>query len=427
MRGASARTVRAAGAGLALASLGAVLGAAASRGRLRAQIRSSASDLERANVEAVRHARLLQAILDSTQDGIAVIDGQGEPLLHNPAALAILGPRDKRDAGRRQVDHGFFHLDGQTPFAPQEQPLTRALNGQASDQVLMLVRNDDHPAGSVISVCAVPLTAPDGRRGAVAVFHDVSALRQHEADLVSFAGIVAHDLKSPLSSILGFTEMARDEAAETSPDTVVLLDRVLATSRRMAQLIDDLLSYASARDGDLEAEDLDLQAAVDAVIDERFAAADLIVAAPAPEVQVGPLPAVHADPAMVYQLLDNLIGNALKYTPPGRPARLDVTAGPDTPGWTRIEIADHGIGIPPGQHLAVFEDFHRAQPNGQYAGTGLGLAICQRIVSRHGGRIGVQDNPGGGARFWFTLPSAQVRATPGHRARDTASARAGTR
>jgi signal transduction histidine kinase len=385
---------------------------ASGRVRLRAQKRVAASDLELANAEAVRHAGLLQAILDSSSDGIAVVDGHGESLLHNPAAKAILGALDDSGTDRWQAHYGIYHPDGKTPFEPEELPLERALAGQASEQVPMLIRNDTNPSGSVISVCARPLLDPNGQHGAVAVFHDVTALRHHEADLASFAGIVAHDLKSPLTAIMGFTELARDEVADLSPAAIPVLERVLATSRRMAQLIDDLLSYASARDSALDAADLDLKAVVDAVITDRFAAAELAPDVPAPQAHVGPLEAVHADSAMIRQVLDNLIGNALKYTPPGQPARLDVTSAPCAPGWIRVEIADRGIGIPQGQHHAVFEDFHRAHPRADYAGTGLGLAICARIITRHGGRIGVNDNPGGGARFWFTLPAAEAQTPP---------------
>jgi hypothetical protein len=107
---------------------------------------------------------------------------------------------------------------------------------------------------------------------------------------------------------------------------------------------------------------------------------------------------------MLRHVLDNLIGNAVKYVRPAAPARVGITATPAGPGWTRIEVADRGIGIPDAEKPAVFERFHRAHAAAGYAGTGLGLAICKRIVERHGGEIGVDDNPGGGTRFHFTLP-----------------------
>ncbi len=412
MYGLSVLGARTACAGLGLVGVGVILGAASARARFSAQVRDRTSDLEKANAQAVRHAELLRAILDSSSDGIAVVDEHGESLLHNPAAKDILGALDDSGTERWQAHYGIYHPDGKTPFDSDELPLVRALAGRASEQVMMLIRNDSNPAGSVISVCAQPLVDPNGQHGAVAVFHDVTALRQREADLISFAGVVAHDLKSPLTAIMGFAEVARDKVADLSPAAFSQLGRVLTNGRRMEQLIDDLLSYVSSRDSAIDAVDLDLKTMVDAVVADRFTAVDLVPDAPAPQAHIGPLAAVHADPAMIRRLLDNLVGNALKYTPPGHPARLDISTTPAGSGWVRVEIADRGIGIPAGQHRAIFEDFHRAHLRADYAGTGLGLAICDRIITRHGGRIGVQDNPGGGARFWFTLPSAEAQTPP---------------
>jgi signal transduction histidine kinase len=119
---------------------------------------------------------------------------------------------------------------------------------------------------------------------------------------------------------------------------------------------------------------------------------------------------VHADRVMVRQLLDNLVGNALKYTLPGQPARIDIAAHQRAgdASTVRIEIADRGIGIPTEEQPHVFNTFHRAAAHTGYGGTGLGLAICHRVVDRHGGTIGVSDNPGGGTRVTFTLPAAQL-------------------
>jgi signal transduction histidine kinase len=379
---------------------------AVGQARTRRQVRASTTDLDEANRQAVRHAGLLQAILDSSIDGIAVVDEHGEPLMHNPAAQAILGALDGSGTAGWQDHHGIYHPDELTPFTADEMPLARALAGRSSEQVDLLIRNAANPAGIVITVCAQPLRDPNGQHGAVAIFHDVTALRQHEADLASFAGVVAHDLKSPLSAIAGYIEVLREDIPDLPVAAGPVLQRMLAASTRMRRFIDDLLDYASARDSVLEATDLDLRPLVDDILSDRLAAGHASDAA-APRTEVGALGVVHGDPVMIRQLLDNLIGNALKYTPPGQPAQLDISAVPAEPGWIRVEIADRGIGIPAGQHHAIFEDFHRAHTPSKYAGTGLGLAICDRITTRHGGRIGAQDNPGGGARFWFTLPAAR--------------------
>jgi signal transduction histidine kinase len=131
-----------------------------------------------------------------------------------------------------------------------------------------------------------------------------------------------------------------------------------------------------------------------------------------PDIYVGPLPTVHSDRVLLRQVIDNLLGNALKYTPPGQPVRVTVTAQPDRDGRIAVEVADRGIGIPEGEHAAIFERFHRAYPDNRYPGTGLGLAICQHVVERHGGVITATDNPDGGAVFRFTLPLTQTASPP---------------
>jgi signal transduction histidine kinase len=181
---------------------------------------------------------------------------------------------------------------------------------------------------------------------------------------------------------------------------------VLESTARMAELISDLLEYTAAGDKPLTVEPVDLQTLVADVVTARTNAAsvdpDLLV----PQIYVAPLPPVRADQALLRQVLDNLVGNAIKYTPPGRPARVDVTAS-ECGGVVTVEVADRGIGIPAGQHHAIFGSFHRAHAEG-YAGTGLGLAICARIVERHGGAISAHDNPGGGTVVRLTLPAASL-------------------
>ncbi|TQS39790.1 sensor histidine kinase, partial [Cryptosporangium phraense] len=119
---------------------------------------------------------------------------------------------------------------------------------------------------------------------------------------------------------------------------------------------------------------------------------------------------VHADPVLARQLLDNLIGNAIKYTAADALPHVSIRTTRAGDGMVEVEVTDNGIGIPAGQHEAIFANFHRAHPGAQYTGTGLGLAICRRIVERHGGAITAADNPSGGSRFTFTLPAAELPA-----------------
>ncbi|GIH79323.1 PAS domain-containing sensor histidine kinase [Planobispora longispora] len=316
-----------------------------------------------------------------------------------------------------------------TPVPAEENPLTRALAGETIDGMELTMTP---PGGQrhVIMAHARPLRDPGGRiTGAVASSFTITALRERERELAAFAGIVAHDLKRPLATVRGFAELIHEDltgpaAAEpagerprpaarpsgstgysgiTAGDHIRHLERILAAVTGMSRLIDDLLAYATARDATLTLTGVDLQALVQEIVAEHLAAATAQTDRPVPQVYIGSLPTVCADAPLTRQLINNLIGNAIKYTPPGQVPRVDVTAAPAEPGWVRIQIADRGIGIPPGEHQAIFTGFHRAAAG--YSGTGLGLAICQRVVERHGGTITAHDNPGGGARFVFTLPT----------------------
>ncbi len=340
-----------------------------------------------------------------------MVDGNGAFLLHNPAAKALLGVELDADGQDRWQNHyGLFRPDGRTPFPVEEMPLVRALHGESSDGVEMLVRNPTRPDGILISVDGRPLDPSAGQPGAVAVFHDITELRRYENDLAVFAGVVAHDLKAPLAVIRGHCETADDELAAAPAGPAVdearaTLTRIGHAVDRMAGLIDTLLAYTTSRDAPLRRRTVALAPLVADVIHGRTAHLRPGDAA-APDIYVGPLPSVDADPDMMRHVLDNLLGNALKYVQPGRGARIDVTAAETGEGWARIEVADRGIGIPDEDKPDIFESFHRAHTAAGYAGTGLGLAICHRIVERHGGAIGVTDNLGGGTRFHVTLPLA---------------------
>jgi signal transduction histidine kinase len=265
----------------------------------------------------------------------------------------------------------------------------------------MVIRNAVRPEGILISVDGRPLDPSGGQRGAVAVFHDITELRRYETDLAVFAGVVAHDLKAPLAVIRGYCEAAEEALEDDLGHARHALLRIARSVDRMSGMIDTLLAYSTARDAPLRSGPVDLGGLVTEVVQDRVAH---LPAGDRPAVTIRALPWVRADPVMLRHVLENLVGNALKYVPPAAAVRLEVSAVFTGSGWVRIEVADRGIGIPDHDKPAVFDRFHRAHAADGYAGTGLGLAICKRIVERHGGEIGVTDNPGGGSVFHFTLP-----------------------
>ncbi|GAB7046595.1 sensor histidine kinase [Catenuloplanes indicus] len=369
---------------------------------------------------------------DFLADTIGEVAGPATAVTLTDTATSPPAPVASWDTGRRHQPHART-ADIDIP------PRTWQLTVTATDRLLdaTQTRLDDAAVGAG-SVVTVLLTALVGlvllsrarilRRvdEATAALHEDIArrekveaeLRQRETELVGFTGVVAHDLRSPLSTITAYADLLADETTDVlDPAQQSLLGRIRAGADRMRTLIDDLLAYATADNSAIHRSPVDLGALVDDIITERLAP----LTTDRPYIEAGPLPTVPGDPGMLRQLLDNLIGNAIKYTRYGRPAQVEISSRRLDDGFWRIDVADHGIGIPAGQHESVFAAFTRATGSDGYPGTGLGLAICHRIVTRHGGTIAVTDNDGGGSRFHFTIPdqppapgSDQAPAGRGH-------------
>lgn len=345
-----------------------------------------ADELRTAEADAIYHGRLLDAVIGNIDAGIAVVDDLGEVRFRNTAAAVVMGEGRDLDAA------------GEIGMRLRA-PVVRALGGEH-------VRGVELTAGDalerVLDVSAAPLPR-DGRRGrgrALLLLRDATSEHAQRTELLAFAGVVAHDLRNPLAAIEGWTDMI-DEALEhgdLEPEVARrFVDRVRSSSRRMRDLIEGLLTHAQSRDRDLTTVRLDVAALVGEVARARGAEE---------QVHSLPVPPVQADPVLVRQLIDNLIGNALKYVEPGTPPDVRVSARVLDSGLVAVAVADNGIGLPAGEHEKVFTEFHRAHHR-DYEGSGLGLAICRRIVARHGGTIRACDNPAGpGTVFEFTLPAA---------------------
>lgn len=356
-------------------------------------------ELHASTEESRRQAVLMDTVFEKVSEGIVLVGEDGRLLMVNPAAKRTLGLGEGQSLDEQTVTRA----DG-TPISLQDRPAMRALAGEEVPEEDIVIHDTSE---RTLATSANPLPSEDlGEQRAVIVYRDVTQQRMKERELLSFAGVVAHDLKNPLSMAEGWTE-ALDDLMSLSLATGRDLD--VARAREMAQkigvattrmrgLISDLLNHAMAADRQLELRPIDL---ADLVHDVASARASL------DHVTLGELPTVTADEVLLRQLLDNLIGNAVKYVAPGVTphVRLHCDA-PVVDGMATICVDDNGIGVPEGQHERIFEQFHRAHA-ADYKGTGLGLAICERIVARHGGRIWAQPGPDGvGTRFCFTLPVA---------------------
>ncbi len=219
-------------------------------------------------------------------------------------------------------------------------------------------------------------------------------------ELNEFTYVASHDLQEPLRTITGIVELLNaDHRHQLDADGQEYLDFIGSAAASLQQLINDLLTYSRITTQTASFERVDLSEIAADALRNMHAAAEEAGA----EVEIQPLPEVRGEASRLLLVLQNLLGNAIKFRAPGAVPEIRVRAA-ENEGFWRISVEDNGIGISPDQHQKIFRIFHRLRPASEYEGSGLGLAICERIVRRHGGRIWVESTPGEGAVFHFTLP-----------------------
>ena len=224
----------------------------------------------------------------------------------------------------------------------------------------------------------------------------------------TFLGIAAHDLRNPIGAIQTSVDLLMDPAFGISEeDRVSLLQRMGRYTRHMLALLDDLLEVTQIESGklSLNLEPVNLRGFLDEAVQQHA----MLAASKGTQVLLQAVPEgqVMVDPLRLRQVVDNLISNAVKFSPPGSTVR--VNAERILAGW-QVNVQDEGPGITEQDRNRLFQDFARlsAKPTGDEKSTGLGLAISRRVVEAHGGRIGVNSGPGQGATFWFTLPDQEM-------------------
>lgn len=214
--------------------------------------------------------------------------------------------------------------------------------------------------------------ALEGARGVMALRHRTQGLERSNHELEQFAYVASHDLQEPLRTVTSFTQLLLKRLDVGDPKAQRYAQFVMEDTDRMSRLIRDLLEFSRVSTQGREPTHVDMKGLVE---------------------QVG-------------QLFQNLIGNALKFTVPGRPAVVQVSAERDGQ-MIRFRVQDNGIGIAPEYFGRIFTIFQRLHHRDEYEGSGIGLSIARRIVERHGGTIWLESTPGQGTTFLFTLPEAR--------------------
>ena len=385
------------------------------------------TDRKRAE-EAVRRLALQnRLILDSAGEGIFGLDVEGKITFVNPAATQMLGWAADELVGRlgHDVIH-HSHPDG-TPYLLDECPIYSAFRDgvarRVDDEVFWRRDGSSFP----VEYTSTPLRDDAGLAGAVVTFADITARKRAEETLRSaydrerqaaqrlrqvdemknaFLSAVSHELRTPLSAVMGYAlTLKQDELNLPEEERRELLDRLAANAHKLQRLLEDLLDVDRMERGILEPQrqPVDLQALARRVVNETD------VRGRAVELDVEPLVA-ELDGPKVERILENLLANAAKHTPPATVVRVRVRRGD---GAVLLAVEDEGAGVPDELKEAVFRPFERGPRAPTHApGTGIGLSLVARFAELHGGRAWVEDRPSGGARFLVSLPAAIAPTGP---------------
>ncbi|WP_234754148.1 sensor histidine kinase [Arthrobacter ramosus] len=346
---------------------------------------------------------LLKTILDTIDLGIVAVDSNGETLLINDqqkAFLQIATPAG-RQPGAEQHERLIFGQDRHTPLPPEKGPVRRAIHGETFSDYLVWVGAGTGQRAISTTARGMKNDIDDGFAGAVIVFRDVTDVVNALAAKDELVANVSHEFGSPLTSILGNLDLVLRGPQELTPGVRRYLETAERNAGRLRALVADLLQSAAAVES-VHLRPTDLAGLVENSLVSAQAQADaahvgLVADVPAPLW-------ADADPLRLGQALDNLVSNAIKYSPGGGLVSVRAARNND---WVRLEVRDTGMGMTTDEATRIFTRFFRTNAARQAAipGVGLGLSITKSIVERHGGTITCHSIPGRGSTFTLALPA----------------------
>lgn len=348
-----------------------------------------------------------QLILDSVADGIYGVDLEGRVTFINPAGARALGytPEELVGRGVLEVIH-HSHADG-APYSRLTSPILQAMrHGQSLrriDEVFWCADGSSIP----VEYTASPLVEDGSIAGMVVAFQDVSDRRQLEKMKDEFISTVSHELRTPLTALRGSLGLLSTGNLQKYPEKQrQMIEMAIGNCDRLVRLVNDIVDFDRVQRGRMSLRRVPVPA-----LDLLRRAID-VTQNLAHEAQIGFRLDAHTDSVMVdedraLQVLNELITNAIKFSPPATLIRL--SALPEGRNDVCFSVEDQGSGIEPAKLERIFDRFEQGDASDSRAlgGTGLGLALCRSIVEQHGGRIWVESTPGRGSRFSFTLQRAE--------------------
>ncbi|HEU0295073.1 MAG TPA: ATP-binding protein, partial [Anaerolineales bacterium] len=349
---------------------------------LRREVRRTTSSLKkRAQISETERARL-ETVFNSIHDSVMIIDDDSLIVLVNPAFCRTFGVVSQDVVGK----HALEVLKNPDVLELVKQPYT---------QNLLRFHEVSFPDGRAGNAQLTQI--PDV--GFALTLHDITDLKEMDRIRSELVHTVSHDLRSPLTSVIGYTELI-DRAGSLTDTQREFLKRIQDSVQHITSLINDLLELGSLEAGlDSRREFVQLDGILNYTLEMlqgQIRAKHITV-----QTDISPLPALRANPVRLRQVFDNLVGNAIKYAPDHGEVVVMMRAEDDQ---IITRVTDNGPGIPPKDQAHIFDKFYRASNVSSKSGSGLGLAIVKSIVESHQGRVWVESIMGKGSSFFVVLP-----------------------
>jgi PAS domain S-box-containing protein len=358
-----------------------------------------------------------RGLLEAAPDGMVVVNQGGEIVLLNAQAETQFGYHRDELLGQRVtniIPDGFAErllADGTRTAAEalaQQIGTGIELTGLRKDgsQFPIEIMLSPLESSEGILVTAAIRDITERKTAEACLVQKIEELNRSNEELEQFAYIASHDLQEPLRMVASYTQLlSKRYKGRLDSDADEFIAFAVDGASRMQHLIQDLLAYSRVGKRGGELLDVSSEEALEqAVINLRGA-----IEESGAVVTHDPLPRVMADTDQLIQVLQNLVGNAIKYQGPGVP-RIHLSVARDGEGMWLFSIHDNGLGIDAQFFEKIFGMFQRLHKREEFAGTGMGLAICKKIVERHGGKIWVESQPGAGSTFRFTLAAIEAKS-----------------
>ncbi len=335
-----------------------------------------------------------QALIDTISDGVILVDDRGSLIYSNNTALKLLGiPRISPEVSvPRSVKNEAFFKALTEMMADKEKYIRSEVDAPVPTETSTLLK-------SFRIISNQFLLATLKRPGRVLIIRDITSEKEIEKAKEDFFHMITHDMRAPLSTLQGYTELLMKKIP-SSPSTDKYLSSMLYSSRRLRGMIDDILNTTKLERGNmtLQLDTIDAEAIITRVRENHEPVAGpknikLAVSAPPSKILFT------GDPILLERVITNLMGNSLKFTPGGGSITLSAW---ETPGEVFFAVEDTGPGIPESKRKEIFEKYSQMEEH-KSMGFGLGLAMCKMTVELHKGRIWVESEVGKGSKFIFTV------------------------